>query len=242
MVKVTTPTPVGIIFISLALRRISFITAHSRSPKTASTSRKSSSAITSEINKISRSYAATNEVLCSKHLDSHLKPYRCKALACVSVPFSSTACLLRHEREAHGMHGHGDKPYMCTYPDCDRSIQGNGFPRRWNLQDHMKRVHDYSVPSANGRASPTLSETANVKLSRSRRASGNSHASLGRKVTKANAKSTVPSKQKQFLKKQLLEYSDALQQGGDLLDASDKASHENLKALLQNMRRLASND
>ncbi|KAL8815718.1 MAG: hypothetical protein Q9223_005171 [Gallowayella weberi] len=37
-----------------------------------------------------------------KHLDSHLKPYRCKLSACSTLAFSSTACLLRHEREAHG--------------------------------------------------------------------------------------------------------------------------------------------
>ncbi|KAL8739514.1 MAG: hypothetical protein Q9190_007689 [Brigantiaea leucoxantha] len=96
----------------------------------------------------------------SKHLDSHLKPYRCKVHACSTLAFSSTACLLRHEREAHGMHGHGEKPHLCTYPECDRSITGNGFPRRWNLFDHMKRVHDYNEPaSSTGSTSPTPSST-----------------------------------------------------------------------------------
>ena len=42
------------------------------------------------------------------------------------------------------MHGHGSKPHLCTYADCERSLPGNGFPRRYNLFDHMKRVHDYT--------------------------------------------------------------------------------------------------
>lgn len=41
------------------------------------------------------------------------------------------------------MHGHGDRPHLCFYPGCDRGIPGNGFPRRYNLFDHMKRVHDH---------------------------------------------------------------------------------------------------
>lgn len=77
----------------------------------------------------------------SKFVDSHLKPYRCKVTACENARFSSTACLLRHEREAHAMHGHGEKPFLCTYEGCDRGLPGNGFPRHWNLCDHMKRVH-----------------------------------------------------------------------------------------------------
>ncbi|KAK2737955.1 hypothetical protein FQN57_007309 [Myotisia sp. PD_48] len=80
----------------------------------------------------------------NKYLDSHLKPYRCKIAQCVDAHFSSNACLFRHEREAHGMHGHGDNPHLCHFPSCERSLPGNGFPRRWNLHDHMKRVHDYT--------------------------------------------------------------------------------------------------
>ena len=78
----------------------------------------------------------------SKFVDSHLKPFRCKHDSCENAKFSSTACLLRHEREAHGMHGHGDKPYFCTYESCERSVSGNGFPRQWNLRDHLRRVHN----------------------------------------------------------------------------------------------------
>lgn len=91
-----------------------------------------------------------------KFVDSHLKPYRCKIHACESARFSSTACLLRHEREAHAMHGHGEKPYLCTFGGCDRGIPGNGFPRHWNLCDHMKRVHNRS-PSPGGAKPPRVS-------------------------------------------------------------------------------------
>ncbi|KAF7544718.1 hypothetical protein G7Z17_g9743 [Cylindrodendrum hubeiense] len=77
-----------------------------------------------------------------KFVDSHLKPYRCKAESCEGARFSSTACLLRHEREAHGLHGHGEKPFLCIYDGCERAVPGNGFPRQWNLRDHMKRVHN----------------------------------------------------------------------------------------------------
>ncbi|CZR61742.1 uncharacterized protein PAC_11639 [Phialocephala subalpina] len=77
-----------------------------------------------------------------KFVDSHLKPYRCKVVACKNSKFLSTACLLRHEREAHAMHGHGDKPHLCTYVGCGRGITGNRFPRHRNLRDHMKRYHN----------------------------------------------------------------------------------------------------
>ncbi|KAK7936748.1 uncharacterized protein PG986_015186 [Apiospora aurea] len=60
-----------------------------------------------------------------KFVDSHLKPYRCKVDACQNVRFSSTGCLLRHEREAHAVHGHGDKPHACSYEGCSRAVPEN---------------------------------------------------------------------------------------------------------------------
>ena len=38
------------------------------------------------------------------------------------------------------MHGH--QAYNCTYKGCERSQEGKGFPRAWNLKDHMRRVHN----------------------------------------------------------------------------------------------------
>ena len=48
----------------------------------------------------------------SEHLDTHLKPYRCNVGRCVETHFSSTGALLRHQTEAHNMHGHEAKPYF----------------------------------------------------------------------------------------------------------------------------------
>jgi hypothetical protein len=60
------------------------------------------------------------------------------------------------------MHGHGDKPFLCKYEGCERGVAGNGFPRRWNLYDHMKRVHNDQTTSkdvrSNGSASPPPAE------------------------------------------------------------------------------------
>lgn len=65
------------------------------------------------------------------------------------------------------MHGHGDKPYLCTYESCDRSQPGNGFPRQWNLKDHMRRVHnDNSAgsgptsPPAGGASAPAATQAS----------------------------------------------------------------------------------
>ena len=53
------------------------------------------------------------------------------------------------------MHGHGDKPFLCEYEGCDRGLTGNGFPRHWNLMDHMKRVHnDPGKPRSNTGSPP----------------------------------------------------------------------------------------
>ena len=133
--------------------RTDFIIAHGREEiQPAITNLKSSSATTSK-----RSSQPTKSIANpknSKFVDSHLKPYRCKAHACENARFSSTACLLRHEREEHLMHGHGEKPFLCTFDGCERGVPGNGFPRHWNLCDHMKRAHNRSPSPLTSTAKP----------------------------------------------------------------------------------------
>ncbi|KAM7223847.1 zinc finger protein GLI2 [Rhypophila decipiens] len=125
-----------------------------------------------------------------KFVDSHLKPYRCKVEGCQNARFSSTACLLRHEREAHAMHGHGEKPYLCTYEGCERSLPGHGFPRQWNLRDHMRRVHnDNGAPvqptSPPSSGSNTASRGRKRKTDSQEKQSSQDKAS-GRKSSKAS--------------------------------------------------------
>lgn len=59
------------------------------------------------------------------------------------------------------MHGH--KPFYCKYLDCERSLEGNGFPRRWNRQDHQKRVHHDSREDDTGSDKSTPEPQAEVR-------------------------------------------------------------------------------
>ncbi|KAI8930563.1 hypothetical protein NX059_012173 [Plenodomus lindquistii] len=83
-----------------------------------------------------------------KYVDSHIKPFRCNNKACDKISFSSNACLLRHKREAHGVHGPSSGPHLCEYKGCERAAVGHGFARRYNLLDHMKRVHQHESSAA----------------------------------------------------------------------------------------------
>lgn len=134
------------------------------------------------------SFRGTNLTHNSKYVDSHLKPFRCHKKICVGVQFSSTACLLRHEREAHGMHGHGSRPHLCHFADCDRAVPGNGFPRRYNLFDHMKRVHDFSGPTTEPSPPAPQPGPARKSVSRKRKATADEAGDKrSSKVTKLTA-------------------------------------------------------
>ncbi|KUJ15395.1 uncharacterized protein LY89DRAFT_698195 [Mollisia scopiformis] len=140
-----------------------------------------------------------------KFVDSHLKPYKCKIHTCKELQFSSTACLLRHEREAHAMHGHGDKPFLCSYDGCERGVQGNGFPRHWNLRDHMKRVHnDPGHPKSNASGSPPPSAPA-PKSKKRKAGDSNPDSPFVEKATKRIATPPVVMRQPQTQEPSLLE-------------------------------------
>ena len=126
----------------------------------------------------------------SKYLDSHLRPYKCKYATpgddCEDTRFSSNACLFRHEREAHGKHNHGLNPYLCEWTDCERSKSGNGFPRRWNQRDHMKRMHNWIEPDS------TPSETRHAVDQSKRRRGPAAPSSVPMRRSESYARTAVP--------------------------------------------------
>ncbi|KAL5888557.1 hypothetical protein ACKVWC_003819 [Pyricularia oryzae] len=144
-----------------------------------------------------------------KFVDSHLRPYRCKQEACENLQFSSTACLLRHEREAHGMHGHGAKPYLCTYEGCDRAQPGNGFPRHWNLKDHMKRVHNDVAPAqssyAAGTSPPSSSTSSQAQAAKNRKRKKDDVTAISSGVRKSSSKGPTSAPTASKVEKRLAE-------------------------------------
>lgn len=189
----------------------------------------------------------------SKHLDSHLKPYRCKLSTCSTLAFSSTACLLRHEREAHGMHGHGDKPHLCIYQDCERSIPGNGFPRRWNLYDHMKRVHGYTGSASSPcSTSPTPSSASSfcqgqaMLAIRKRRTSSSPKAEAMKKTKSASSNkpvvnATSQGRQQQSMQMVFQQHKAAINARMATLDPTDTLAMEQLHADCAILRTMAMN-
>lgn len=147
------------------------------------------------------------------------------------MQFSSTACLLRHEREAHGFHGHGDKPFLCIYPECERAYRG--FPRPYNLNDHMKRCHQWVPPDAsNSSNSPSPSSTSSYQSGevnlpiRRKRNTEPSKGGAAKKAKGANSsKSTTKAKKAESAQ---LKRMDGLRQQWMALKAQIHATSSNL--------------
>lgn len=63
------------------------------------------------------------------------------------------------------MYAYGDTPYLCTYEGCERGVDGNGFPRYWNLRGHMKQMHnDPGKPQVMESLQNQIDETVGVML------------------------------------------------------------------------------
>src|SRR5215469_539704 len=129
--------------------------------------------------------ASENLRCVSKHIDSHLKPFRCRKAGCANQAFSSVACRLRHEREMHKMHN--AEEFLCRYDGtCERKQSGNGFARSFNRGDHEKRVHHIfqENPRSKGRPKGTSSETSNTHSSMRR---NSAHRKLSHRDNNSNS-------------------------------------------------------
>jgi hypothetical protein len=85
----------------------------------------------------------------------------------------------------------------CIYEGCERSPGGKGFPRAWNLRDHLKRVHNderdpFQLPATSG--SPDSlpqdsmeADTGRHSSSKSRRRTKDSPSSSSRKSSKSTS-------------------------------------------------------
>ena len=81
----------------------------------------------------------------NKHMDKHERPYKCSEPTCEQNPgFTYSGGLLRHMREVHkkGV-GPTRRPLYCPHANCIRST-GEGFTRRENLEEHLRRRHSYT--------------------------------------------------------------------------------------------------
>jgi hypothetical protein len=107
------------------------------------------------------------------------------------------------------MHGHGARPHLCHFRDCERAVPGHGFPRRYNLFDHMKRVHQYDGPTTESSPTTTSGQIQRKTVSRKRKASAEETGEKRQKVAKITAEQqrqqACEQMTQQFLsKKQLL--------------------------------------
>lgn len=84
------------------------------------------------------------------------------------------------------MHGHGARPHLCHFRDCERAVSGHGFPRRYNLFDHMKRVHQYDGPTTEP-SPPTQGPAQRKTINRKRKASAEAVSEKRQKVVKVSA-------------------------------------------------------
>lgn len=78
-------------------------------------------------------------------MDKHERPYKCNEPTCEQNPgFTYSGGLLRHMREVHkkGV-GPARRPLYCPHANCIRST-GEGFTRRENLEEHLRRRHSYT--------------------------------------------------------------------------------------------------
>lgn len=69
-------------------------------------------------------------------MDKHLRPYKCTFSSCKVRDFGNAGDLRRHRASVHKT---GNLSFHCSVVGCKRQRQG--FKRKDNLSEHLKRVH-----------------------------------------------------------------------------------------------------
>lgn len=150
------------------------------------------------------------------------------------------------------MHGHGENPHLCHFKACERSIPGNGFPRRWNLHDHMKRVHDFTSSDrvSSPEQSPGSSQSTKKKESPPRKRKGTSGTATMKRVRSTQSQASG-SKATQSFAQQGLQLQNAersyyeclarLREDLDKMNPQDPVLHDRANASLQELHTLGIN-
>ena len=91
----------------------------------------------------------------NKHMDKHERPYKCTEAGCEKLQgFTYSGGLLRHQREVHKKNSTAKATLFCPDVNCNRHT-GQGFTRRENLNEHIRRRH-VNQSGLEGQQSPTV--------------------------------------------------------------------------------------
>jgi hypothetical protein len=108
----------------------------------------------------------------NKHMDRHERPYKCDHPNCQNTQgFTYSGGLMRHQREVHRWHQTTKSRLFCPFDDCLRNSSGEGFSRKENLEEHVRRRHG-------GRAPPSTHDQSSDAPSKKRKRSTTSHSQL----------------------------------------------------------------
>jgi hypothetical protein len=106
-------------------------------------------------------------------MDKHERPYKCAEPGCEKLQgFTYSGGLLRHQREVHKKNGTAKATLFCPFPNCNRHT-GQGFTRKENLNEHIRRRH-VAQPGLVGQQSPPTTAASKIGIAPSNYDAGTS--------------------------------------------------------------------
>ncbi|KAG1884940.1 hypothetical protein F4604DRAFT_1918609 [Suillus subluteus] len=90
-------------------------------------------------------FVVTRKFEWKKHMDKHIRPYKCQSQKCKKLKgFTYSGGLTRHMKDVHG-EGKVTLRY-CPESGCPRHSK-RPFKRKENFKEHMRRAHEIQKPS-----------------------------------------------------------------------------------------------